>query len=338
MSIILQLTTVFVAAFTTTGAWLWLASRYRWLDHPNPRSSHHLPTPRGGGIGVAVGFFCYLLWDQTLFSAGGWWLVLAGVTLLLTGLVDDLFTLRARTRLFLQAAAVSFMWPFFSLLPELHIADDFHLSGNWLAFAVSLTMVAWINLFNFMDGIDALAASEAVFFSMSVILLTTVSGQHAPDLSALGLGVAVCGFLYFNLPRARIFMGDAGSYFIAFAMAVCGLLLVQQSGLDWWALLIISGTFVVDSTTTLLGRLLSGAVWYHPHKTHAYQLLAAKWGSHGRVVMWNAGINLLWLLPIALWAARDPDLGPVLLLLAWLPLVALVAILRSMHAYPHKGD
>jgi Fuc2NAc and GlcNAc transferase len=165
-----------------------------------------------------------------------------------------------------------------------------------------------------------------------LILVTALSGEGKADLSALGLGVATSGFLWFNLPRARIFMGDAGSYFIAFAMAVCGLLQVQRFGLDWWALLILPGTFVVDSITTLSGRLLARAVWYHPHNTHAYQLLAARWNSHSLVVMCNACVNLLWLLPMALLATRQPALGPILLIVAWLPLVAVVVVVRRKHA------
>jgi len=328
MPIILQLATVFVAAFSSTAIWLWLARQYSWLDHPNDRSSHSMPTPRGGGIGVAAGLLCFLWWDQTLLNEGGGWLPLVGGSLLLTGLADDLFTLPAWTRLVLQVAAVAAMWPFFSQLPVLQVTNGVALSGTWLALVISFAFVAWINLYNFMDGIDALAASETVFFCVGVFTVTALSGSVEPDFSALGLGVAASGFLYFNLPRARIFMGDAGSYFIAFAMAVCGLLLVQRSGLNWWALLILPGTFVVDSSITLLGRLLAGAVWYHPHKSHAYQLLAAKWSSHGLVVMCNAGINLLWLLPMSLLVARRPHLGPLVLLIAWLPLIAVVVAVR----------
>ena len=169
-------------------------------------------------------------------------------------------------------------------------------------------------------------------------LVTALSGGGSADLSALGLGVATSGFLWFNLPRAKIFMGDAGSYFIAFAITVCGLLQVQHFELDWWALLILPGTFVVDSITTLLGRLLARAVWYHPHKTHAYQLLAVLWNSHGLVAVCNACINLLWLLPMALLATRLPSLGPTLLVVAWLPLVVVVVVVRHKHANMHVQD
>jgi len=338
MPLILQLAMVFVAACLTTGIWCWLAHQHRWVDHPNTRSSHQIPTPRGGGIGVAAGFLCYLWWDQTLFGAGGCWLLFAGCMLLLTGLLDDLFSLPAGLRLVLQIAAVMAMWPFLSELPALQFGVGVALSGVWLALLASLIMVAWINLFNFMDGIDALAASEAVFLCIGMTLVTALSGGGSADLSALGLGVATSGFLWFNLPRAKIFMGDAGSYFTAFAIAVCGLLQVQRFGLEWWALLILPGTFVVDSMTTLLGRLLARAVWYHPHKTHAYQLLAVLWNSHGLVVVCNASINLLWLLPMALLATRLPSLGPTLLVVAWLPLVVVVVVVRHKHANMHVQD
>ncbi len=287
-----------------------------------------MATPRGGGVGVAIGFACFLYWDPSLLQTGGWSLFVAGASLLIIGLLDDLFTVRARTRFSIQLLALAAMWPLFSKLPPLVLAESLVVGGAMLALLVVLCMLWWINLFNFMDGIDALAATEAIFVCLGATLITTLSESGVLDMTAIGTGVAICGFLYHNLPRARVFMGDAGSYFVAFAVAASGIMQVLVSGLEIWALLILPATFVADSSTTLLGRMLAKAVWYHPHRSHAYQLLAVRCHSHTLVVAGNAAINFVWVLPLALLAATRPDIGSIIYLVAHLPLVVLVIVVR----------
>lgn len=332
MPLIVQLASVFLSALVATGIWRLLALRFRWLDHPNSRSSHNVSTPRGGGVGVGIGLACFLWWDQSLLQAGGWSLLMPGVLLLGIGLLDDLFTVRARARFLVQLLATAAMWPVLNQLPPLLVTESLGVEGTALSLLVALGILWWVNLFNFMDGIDSLAATEAIFLCFGVTLATAVSKPGPVDMSALGVGVAVCGFLYYNLPRARVFMGDAGSYCIAFAVAAGGIMQVLESGLELWALLILPATFVADSSTTLLGRMLEKAVWYHPHRSHAYQLLAMRCQSHAVIVAGNAVINVVWVLPLALVAAVRPDLGFVLFFVAHLPLVVLVAVVRRIFA------
>ena len=112
---------------------------------------------------------------------------------------------------------------------------------------------------------------------------------------------------------------------------IIGLRLIAQGKLGYWPMPILFGTFIADASVTLLGRVLSGAVWYHPHRSHAYQLLAARWNSHGLVVMVNLAINAVWLFPLAWLSELRPGYGFWITVLAWLPLIVGAGLVRKAH-------
>lgn len=333
MPLVLLLTMTFVAAFASTCAWLVLAKHKAWLDIPNLRSSHHIPTPGSGGVAIVLAslVFVFLQYrgpverQQLLF-------LVAALALALLGLADDFFNLRNRTRFLIQLLIVICLWPAFVMLPAIPVIGDLAISGAVLAIILVLAVLWLINSYNFMDGIDGLAASEAIFVCMALSLLTVLRGVPLQDTAMLGLGAAVAGFLFFNIPPARIFMGDVGSYFLGFVLPVLGLQLISHGQIGYWSLLILLGTFISDSTTTLLGRLVSGVVWYHPHRSHAYQLLATRWQSHGLVVLGNLAINILWLLPLAWLSELYPGFGMQLAVIAFFPLVIVVIYVRATYA------
>jgi len=329
MLLVFMLIAAFLIAFVSTWSWLRLARAKAWLDRPNVRSSHHVPIPLGGGTGIVVAFLAVWVWQHQASSARELSVIAAVVLLAVVGLIDDFYRLGIKVRLVLQLLAVALLWPMLLELPELSLPFSIKPHGTVLALLLSLAIVWLVNLYNFMDGIDALAASETVFVCTAMAGLTVLAGFPELDPAVLILGAAAAGFLFFNLPPARIFMGDAGSYFLGLTIATSGLHLIAKGMLGYWALPVLLGTFVADASTTLVERVLSGAVWYHPHRSHAYQLLAARWQSHGLVVLLNGAINVLWLFPLAWWSQQQPDFGLWITLLAWLPLVLAVRLIRK---------
>lgn len=328
------LLSVAALSFVFTAAWLQLANRKHWLDHPNFRSSHQKPTPNSGGIGFVLVFLgcvglLFMSGDLTLFNAlsfGG------GLLLAVLGFLDDVKGLGIRSRLAVQVFAVCTLIPFLLELPPLILTADLMLTGWPLVLLLGLALVWLINLYNFMDGIDALAATQAIFFCLSVAWFAGIKGEATLVILLLSLAAAITGFLYFNLPVARLFMGDLGSNFLGFVLGVLGLWAVKADALSYWAVVLLLGTFVADSTTTLLARWLSGAVWYHAHRTHGYQKAAILFGGHGKVIVVNIAINLVWLAPLAILVQRMPQWGPLLALAGLLPLAGTTLLLRKDRA------
>lgn len=310
------------------GTWLMRAYALRrdLLDHPNARSSHAAPTPRGGGVAIVAGF-CLATTAWTLASGSGHatrlWLAIVPPALLVAavGFADDHRPLSARFRLLVHFVAAAWVVGMLGGLPTIPWPGGdlpMGLAGGALAVVASV----WcLNLCNFMDGIDGLAASEAVFVAGAAAWL---GGAGSPAfLPLLALAAAAAGFLVFNWPPARIFMGDAGSGFLGLMLA--GLLLAQQAAaaLPIGAALILLGAFVADATVTLLVRLRRGERLHEAHRSHAYQRAARRFGGHRPVTLAVLAIDLLWLLPLAWLATRFPDWSMPLSALAIAPLVAL---------------
>jgi Fuc2NAc and GlcNAc transferase len=185
-----------------------------------------------------------------------------------------------------------------------------------------------INFYNFMDGIDGLAVSQGLFVSLSLAWFCADAGATSLSVASLGLASALAAFALFNLPPARLFMGDVGSNFLGYAFFLLGLLAVRSGVLDYWTYLILMGGFLVDSTVTLVARMRSGVVWYHGHRTHAYQLIAQYLDSHSKVVMVYVGVNVAWLLPLAALSKQYADQGLWIALLAWSPLALATWLVR----------
>jgi Fuc2NAc and GlcNAc transferase len=192
-------------------------------------------------------------------------------------------------------------------------------------FAPLLGMVGiiWVlNLFNFMDGIDGIAASEAAFMSFAGgALASGLTGTEGFTLVTVGFGAACLGFLVFNWSPARIFMGDVGSGFLGFLLAVFAIWIASSDPVGLLVWLILGGVFFVDATVTLLRRLWRRERVLEAHRTHAYQWLARRWKSHGKVSGAVVATNLVWLTPWALAARFDPAKA------AWYAVAALLPLL-----------
>lgn len=308
----------------------WLLRRYALarsiIDIPNARSSHTIPTPRGGGVAIVLSFLLALpalAVDGLLAWPIMWAMLGAGAGIAVLGFLDDHGHIAARWRLLGHFAAS--VWALYWLggLPAITLFG-FRLDLAWLGNILAVLYLVWmLNLYNFMDGIDGIASVEAICACLGACLLYWLGGFESLIVAPLLLAMAVAGFLYWNFPPARIFMGDAGSGFLGI---ILGLLSLQAAWISpelLWVWLILLGAFIVDATVTLIRRLLRGDKVYEAHRSHAYQFASRHYGRHLPVTLAVAAINLLWLLPLAacvvLWSLD----GALALTVAYVPLVLL---------------
>jgi Fuc2NAc and GlcNAc transferase len=323
----------FVIAVLGTGAMRRYALREKMLDVPNGRSSHSLPTPRGGGVAIVTAFFIAMLGVAfvtrpgtavmvALFAGGG---AIAGI-----GFLDDRRTLSASLRLSVHLAVAIVVVVLIGGIPDRSMVH-WGVHGAWIGFPLAvLGLVCATNVFNFMDGIDGLAAGEAVFMSLAGAGLTWyASADSAVAGALLCLAAASFGFLLWNVSPARIFMGDAGSGFLGFIIAVLSLIAIRRDEMPIEVFAILGGIFIADASVTLVRRMLRGDRWLDAHRMHAYQRLARRWGGHVPVTMLAIAINLVWLLPWALLATRMPDYAPWFLAAALVPLALLALALGA---------
>ncbi|HWX29159.1 MAG TPA: glycosyltransferase family 4 protein [Steroidobacteraceae bacterium] len=305
------------------------------LDVPNERSSHKVPTPRGGGAAItltAMTGFAVLTalhrLDFAVFAA-----LAGGLAVAAVGFLDDRHALPAAVRLSAHVTAALWALAWLGGLPALRVGDHL-ISLGALGTLIGMLGIVWVlNLFNFMDGIDGLAAAEATFVAWSGALLAAVgSASGGVAAASLTLGASSLGFLRWNWPPARIFMGDVGSGYLGYVIAVLALVGTRENPAALWAWLILGGVFFVDATVTLLRRLLRGERAHEAHRSHAYQWLARRWGSHGNVTLAVMAVNLIWLLPCAVLAMRFPGYAAMFVIVALAPLAVLATALGSGRA------
>ncbi|MDH4607321.1 glycosyltransferase family 4 protein [Pseudomonas sp. BN102] len=296
------------------------------MDIPNARSSHSVPTPRGGGVAIVLSFLIAvptLCLAGVLDSAAALALFGAGAWVALVGFLDDHGHIAARWRLlahFIGAGWVLWLVDGLPVLSVFGLSLDLGVLGYVLG---GLYLVWLLNLYNFMDGIDGIASVEAICVCLGGALLYYLLGQPHAMVVPLFLAAAVCGFLFWNFPPARIFMGDAGSGFLGITL---GALSLQAAWFDpklLWAWLILLGVFIVDATWTLMRRLLRGDKVYEAHRSHAYQYASRSCGRHLPVTLVVGAINLFWLLPWACGVAMGTIDGALALAVSYLPLVGL---------------
>ncbi|WNF57348.1 glycosyltransferase family 4 protein [Pseudomonas sp. SG20052] len=296
------------------------------MDVPNQRSSHSAPTPRGGGVAIVVGFILAL--SLLFFNDVVALHVYLGISvacglIAIIGFLDDHGHIPARWRLIGHFCAAAWGLYFLGGLPPIVIFGwtvSLGIAGNILA---AFFLVWMLNLYNFMDGIDGLASVEAVTTCFGGALIYYLAGAHDNILLILVLGFGVLGFLAWNFPPARIFMGDAGSGFLGIALGFFSLQAAIAAPELLWSWLILLGVFIIDATVTLLRRLLRGEKVYEAHRSHAYQYASRQFGKHLPVTLAVLVINLIWLLPIAIWVGVGGLDGGLGLLLAYTPLIFL---------------
>lgn len=302
------------------------------MDVPNARSSHAVPTPRGGGVAIVIAFLMALVAISVKGGGGLHELVAlggSGALIAIIGFMDDHGHIAARWRLLghFLAAAWALVW--LGGFPAIQVLG-WQLDLGWFGAFFALFYLVWLlNLYNFMDGIDGIASIEAICVCLGACSLYWVGGFEQLLLLPLLLAMAVFGFLYWNFPPARIFMGDAGSGFLGITLGVLSLQAAWTSSQLFWCWLILLGVFIVDATYTLIRRLSRGDKVYEAHCSHAYQFASRLYGKHLPVTLAVGALNLFWLLPIALCVmllGMDGALGVVI---AYAPLVVLAVRYRA---------
>lgn len=317
---------VFLASLLMTFMLRRYALHRQLIDMPNARSSHTVPTPRGGGVAIVVSFLAALAavaavgilpLDQFAGLFG------AGLIVALIGFADDHGHIAARWRLLGHFAAASWLLVCFGGLPRLNVFG-FDVDLQWYGAILAAVYLVWVlNLYNFMDGIDGIAGAVAICVTVVGAILYYWCGHPQQVWTPLLLASACAGFLIWNFPPAKIFMGDAGSGFLGIILASMALQAASIEPQLLWSWLILMGVFVVDATYTMLRRLIRGEKIYEAHRSHAYQYASRQHSSHKKVTLSVVLINIVWLTPLALWVGKGGLDGLSGLVLAYVPLLFL---------------
>ncbi len=278
------------------------------LDHPNDRSLHTAPTPRTGGLAILGSVAVGLLLDRVSAWVGfppgitiqwtrmeEWWWILGLVVVLgAISFWDDRAGLPPLIRLAihgLAALGVVYGAGLIVIMIPLPVLGAFPL--GWAAGPLTVLGLMWVtNLYNFMDGMDGFAGGMTVLGFGVLGYLAWTGGLQMMALLALLVSAAAAGFLFFNLPPARIFMGDVGSVPMGFLAGTLAVLGVRDGVFDLWVPLLIFSPFVVDATITLFRRLLCGVKVWHAHREHYYQRLVLSGWGHRKTVAAEYGLML----------------------------------------------
>jgi Fuc2NAc and GlcNAc transferase len=330
----------FLLTLILTQYYIQFASKRNILDFPSDRGSHAEPKPRGGGVVfvlvMTISFASIHFHDQLhskLSDVILWPMLMGGLVIAYVGFLDDCKGLSQIARLLVHLTTFAVVFSFYPL----------PLSANpylyWPLFILAVIASGWmLNLYNFMDGIDGIAASEGVFVFLSAALLIYISSDDTKIITVLlCAAAALLGFLWLNWPPSKLFMGDVGSGFIGYLMA----LLI---GITWkyglmqppvWAILL--GFFIFDATATLFKRVIKGEQFYKAHKEHLYQRLARRWNSHKTITLFVILIDTVWLLPMAWLAIKYPEISFVILILAYFPIAIIYYYIEMTDNKSHKS-
>ncbi len=355
--VFLFLSAAFLLSLVGVGVMRNYALSHCIVDVPNERSSHAVPTPRGGGIAIVVVFFAVsagmLAWSSSAAPAleDAAVLALAAAIVAFVGWLDDHRSLSSAARIATHFLATLICIGHFGV-PDIPLGP-WMVDLGWAGWPLAAVAMVWcLNLFNFMDGIDGIVATEAVTVVVGAwIVLMIAAPGHVLSSYLWLLAAVVGGFLVWNWPPAKIFMGDVASGFIGFVLAQFALVtsgVGEMVGVNLWCWLILFGVFFTDATVTLVLRMAAREKLSHAHRRHAYQRLArtlqkaegmmfspacARTNAHRAVSFATAATNLFWLTPLAVAAALWPEWGVLLAAVALVPLTAAV-LFTARHTAP----
>lgn len=285
-----------ILVVSAVAAYLLISARghFRIIDHPNERSLHSRPTPRTGGLAIWLGIIAGFVITVILFGLGHELAWIFGATLLvsLVSFIDDRAHVPVRIRLIVHLIAGVFLLLNDTTSPILWPdgVSDFPASLAWL---FGLLYVIWmINLYNFMDGMDGFSGGMAVFGFGTLGLLGHLAGNDYYAVICWVIAAAAAGFLLWNFPPARIFMGDVGSSSLGLLAAAMSLWADRADLFPLWLSVLVFSPFVVDATLTLARRTLKGERIWEAHRDHYYQRLVRAGWSHRRTVLWEYGLML----------------------------------------------
>lgn len=306
----------FVATASATLAVRGALLRRRMMDIPNERSSHDVPVPRGGGIAfvtmIAAGLAVAAAGTGTL-TASTMLPVVAMLGVAAIGLVDDARGVPARVRLAVHLACglAATIGPAMALAGQY----SFGMPGTFAMAGAMAVAAAWtVNMVNFMDGIDGIAAMEGAFVFGAAGALAAWGGDETLAWTLAACSAAVGGFLAVNMSPLRVFMGDCGSGALGLLIAWLLAEAVAARAIGGWAAIALPAAFTADAGVTLAVRLLGGERPAQAHRTHAYQRMVRRGAGHPRVTAAYALVNVFVVLPVAWLAQRSPSIAPTAVL------------------------
>ena len=290
------------------------------IDTPNKRSSHKIPTSKGGGISIVLLTFIaiiFLYFDRSIDTTFGISLILGSTIIAITGFLDDLYNLSVIRRIILYS--LSIFISIIILVPETNLViGNTKIEMSVFAYLVYAVYIFWLmNLFNFMDGTDGYAGIQTVstaFFTWLVLSNTIETNEH---LILLVILASTLGFLIWNWSPAKIFMGDVGSCTLGFIFALFSVYSSNQGHLSISVWLILLSPFIGDASFTLIKEILNGKKWYQAHNNHAYQKLYQIGFNHRVIAKGLLVINLICIWPLAYIAIVNPDIELYILLICY---------------------
>lgn len=297
-----------------------IAIYFKITANPDFRTLHEKPTPRGGGIIFALIFIFVIAAFGNNFDLPQkmfYMLCIGGLIATIHGFIDDVYNIKPQIKLVIQSLLG--VWVVYWLISEGLLA--FHWIPEFILIPLMIFFMIWIiNAYNFIDGIDGMAASGAIFISLSIaILLIILNGSMILIHIFALLLIVSSGFIIFNWPPASIFMGDSGSIFLGYIFGSLILYSVLTNEISIWSWLTVLGYFLADTTVTQIMRVILVKKWYLGHRSHAYQNLARITNSHFKVVGGINIYNLLWVLPLTILSALTPEFAYITAILSILP-------------------
>lgn len=333
LTFVFSCTGAFILSFFLTKLYVVFAEKVKILDYPNERSAHKNPIPRGAGISFYLSFniiLAFLLWQERISLQYAFPLMMGGAVVVVLGYWDDLSSISALIRLFVHFLASVFIFSLLSNGFSEHVDISFLPSWPWLTTIFCILFIMWfINLYNFMDGSDGLAASMGIVGSILIAVISFLQGNPNLALIYIVLAYAIGGFLMLNWTPAQVFMGDAGAYFLGYVFGSLALITKLYYSSSLYVHLIIFGFFIVDATWTLIRRAVRGEKLYLGHRTHAFQkLISNGWGA-GRVLTFYILGTILWLFPVSLFCIHWHDYSFMFLVIAYIPVFYFVLKVRA---------
>ena len=300
--------------FAISAVVTWLMLRVRMLDVPNHRSSHETPVPNSGGIAISltilIGFSAaYFLSDETrvperyMLGFG-----LAALAVVVVGLLDDTGRLHTfKVKLGIQIAAAAILLVFGVVIRKVSLPIVGNIDFGWWGYPITLMWVVGLtNAFNFMDGLDGLAGGTGVVVAGFFGVITFLQGSLFVYILCYVLLSSALGFMIFNFPKARIFMGDAGSQLLGFSFAALAVMAAEYdaSRTSLWVMPLLFFNFIYDTSFTFFRRVLAREQVTQAHRSHLYQLFNQLGYSHASVSMFHfsvaglQGLGALWLISL----------------------------------------
>lgn len=322
---LILLSGAFIASMSGILLYRSIAIKFSIIAVKNFRTLHDRDVPKGGGIVFSLVFILFsgFIWYLRIIPNDlGFVICVGGLAATIFGFIDDLFNIPAKFKLLVQISLSCFIIFYFGHTLLLLSTSSPPVDAGYLGMLVGIGVLVWlINLYNFMDGADGMAASGTVFICMVISTVLFSTNNYELGLLVAILACVCLGFLVFNWPPASIFMGDSGSVFIGYIFGVLIVYTMMHGQISIWTWITVFAYFGIDTTMTLLLRIILVKKWYGAHRSHAYQNLARVWSNHRKILYCVLCYHLLWILPLTIMSVTYEKHQELICFIAVLPVI-----------------